>query len=93
MQFFSIIGPLAAIAGLASAIVIPTDPTDRQMAGRIRYPLQHAAPMTKRAEPGFFFCNSADYKGLCFRDQSPFGTCGMLRSLECVDKTQADAKK
>ncbi|MCJ1427237.1 hypothetical protein MMC29_005140 [Sticta canariensis] len=113
MQFFSIIGPLAAIAGLASAVVIPQapemnsqagksveysshegkegkvakrttvmNPTDRNMIGRISNPLRYASPpvgqgakVAKRAEPGFYFCNHADYKGLCFRDQSTFGTC------------------
>lgn len=124
MQFFSIIGPLAAIAGLASAVVIPQDtemisqtgnlveyssgggkegkvakraaamkPTDREMIGRIANPLRYASPMgnggnggkvAKRAEPGFYFCNNADYKGLCFRDQSPFGTCGMCCEISNV---------
>ena len=121
MQFFSIIGPLAAIAGLASAVVIPQDsemssqignpvehsshegkegkvvkrtnvmnPTDPNMMGRISDPLRYASPVVqvakvaKRAEPGFYFCNHADYKGLCFRDQSPFGTCGMCCEISNV---------
>lgn len=100
MQFFSVIGPLAAIAGLVSAAMIPTasleslsheraaatmDPTDPKMIGRIANPLDYASPMgkfAKRAEPGFYFCNHADYRGLCFRDRSAFGTCGM-----CCDIT------
>ncbi|MCJ1422463.1 hypothetical protein MMC29_000343 [Sticta canariensis] len=75
MQFFSIICPLAAIAGLVSAVMIPTGPG---MIGRIANPLEYSSregKVVKRAEPGFYFCNEPDYKGLCFRDQSAFGTC------------------
>lgn len=87
MQFLSIIGPMVAIAGLVSASVLPVLPIlreqekERQQMGRISNPLAYSSrpqpPVSaiKRADAGFYFCTNADFQGLCFRDQSPFGTC------------------
>lgn len=77
MQFFSVIGSLATIAGFVSATVIPED---REMIGRIPNPLLYSSRVgntAKRAFAGFYFCADADYQGLCYRDQSALGTCGM----------------
>ena len=93
MQFLSIIGPMVAIAGLVSASVLPVLPIlreqekERQQMGRISNPLAYSSrpqpPVSaiKRADAGFYFCTNADFQGLCFRDQSPFGTCGMYQVL------------
>lgn len=115
MQIFSIIGPLATIAGLVSAAVTahgrlpfrlnapghrpsnlnpgpvvlppPVMPNGRENIGRISDPLAHSSRkgnLAKRADPGFYFCTNAEYTGLCFRDQSAFGTCGMCPILICA---------
>ena len=94
MQFFSVIGPLATIAGLVTATVIPDN---RANIGRISDPLRYSSRgpnVAKRADAGFYFCTSADYEGLCFRDQSPYGTCGMcfvlIESPSCAAISQEE---
>lgn len=83
MQFFSVIGTLATIASLVSATAIPATPEDRQMMGRISNPLLHSSRpgnIAKR-DTGLYFCTDADYEGLCYRDKSAAGTCGMCPVL------------
>ena len=79
MQFFSIIGPLAAIAGLASAVVIPQDPKVKVISQN-----GNLVEFSSRGGEEGKVANDADYKGLCFRDQSPFGTCGMCCEISNV---------
>ncbi|MCJ1468084.1 hypothetical protein MMC07_006711 [Pseudocyphellaria aurata] len=60
-------------------VVFPSvAPNDRENIGRISDPVAHSSRkgnIAKRADAGFYFCTNAEYTGLCFRDQSPFGTC------------------